>query len=148
MNQVTEVTISYKSKQKPSERQSITQSSHATQIFRAIDEFNNNMEYKEMFYVMYLNRNNKVLSVIKISEGGTAGTVVDIKHVFQGAILQNASSIILCHNHPSGNAQASQADIQITNKIKEAAKLFDMTLFNHVILTPESYLSMSDEGII
>jgi len=148
LTQVTEVEITYKSKQKPSERTKIMRSSESVDVFRTIQEFNANMEYKEMFYVMYLNRGNKILSVIKISEGGTAGTVVDTKHIMQGAILQNASSMILCHNHPSGECRPSQADIDITNRIKQGAKLFDIGLLDHVILTPESFYSFADEGQI
>ena len=145
---VTEVEISYKSKIKPSERPKISGSAGCSEIFRAIHEFNKNIEYKEMFYVMFLNRNNKVLSVQKIAEGTTSACLVDVKMIMQGAILQNASSLILCHNHPSGNLRASAEDINITRKIKDGAKLFDVAVLDHIILTDESYISLADEGQI
>ena len=146
--QVSEVTISYKSKVKPSDRPSIKQSSDAIESLRKFSAMAENIEYKEVFLLMALNHSHKALSITKISEGGTAGTVVDTKQIFQSLILQNATAFVLCHNHPSGNERPSDADISITKKIKEAAKLFDMTLLDHIILTPESHTSMIDECII
>lgn len=143
---VTEVEILYKSKIKPSEREKITSSKDSAEIFRAIHLFNQNIEYKELFYCMYLNRNNKVLSVTKIAEGTTSSCLVDPKTIMQGAILQNASSLILSHNHPSGNLVASKEDIELTRKVKEGCKLFDIQVLDHIILTSESYYSFSDEG--
>lgn len=83
-----------------------------------------------------------------ISQGGTASTVVDIKMVFQTALLTNASCIILAHNHPSGNLQPSIEDNRLTDRIKEAAKLFDITVLDHIIITNESFYSFSDNGNI
>lgn len=154
MNQVSETQIVYKSKTKASERPKITRSNDAADIFFMNETMAENIEYKEIFLLMAMNRANKVLSVTKISEGGTCGTVVDIKHIFQSLILQNAQSFILCHNHPSGNMQPSANDIEITKKIKEAGKLFDIFLLDHVILSPDHteknpvYYSFADEGLI
>lgn len=147
-NIVSEVEMFYKSKIKNAERKKVTTSKDAYYIFKSINIFNRNFDYKEMFYCAYLNKDSKILSVSKISEGGTAGTVVDIKIILQGAILQNATGLIICHNHPSGNLNPSSNDRIITKNIKEAVKLLDMSLLDHLIITSESYYSFSDEGII
>ena len=97
---------------------------------------------------MLLNRANKVLGFSKISSGGTSGTLVDVKIIFQIALKSNASSIILGHNHPSGNLKPSDADIRITRTIKEAGKMMEIPLVDHLILTDENYYSFADEGMI
>jgi DNA repair protein RadC len=148
LNQVAEIELTYKTKVKASERKKIHDSKSCSIIFKGIEAYEKNMELKEVFYTMYLNRFNQVLAVMKISEGGISGTVVEIKHVIKPAIDLNASSIILCHNHPSGNTTPSNADKEITQKIKQAAKLFDITLMDHLIITEESYYSFADEGDI
>ena len=106
------------------------------------------MQHVEETYALLLNRANKALGFSKISVGGTTGTIVDIKVIFQTALKSNASSIILCHNHPSGNLKPSEADIKITRSIKEAGKLMDIPLADHLIITDESYYSFADEGMI
>lgn len=147
-NIVSEIELSYKSKVKNSERKQISKSTEAVNIFRSIEHYNNNMNLYECFYTMYLSRSNKVLSVMMISEGGTSGTVIDVKKILSPAILQNASGIILSHNHPSGNIQPSQTDKQITDKIKQASQLMDINILDHIIITDESFYSFADEGII
>jgi len=146
--EVSEVELTYKSKVKASERPKVNSSQSSAEIFKAITNFENNIEFKELFYCMYLNRANKVLSVMKCSEGGTCGTVVDIKHIIQSAILQNAQALIVCHNHPSGNLRPSNEDILITKQIKDAAKYFNISVLDHLIITDESYYSFKDEGNI
>ena len=99
--------------------------------------------------VMLLNRASRVLGIADLSTGGTNGCLVDLKVVFQFAIKANASSIILAHNHPSGNIKPSQADINITKKVSEGANILDLQILDHLILTPEEkYYSMADEGFI
>ena len=83
-----------------------------------------------------------------ISEGGTAGTVADIKKILMPAILQNCSGIIVSHNHPSGSNKPSQTDIDLTKNIKDAAKLIDVNLLDHLILCENSYYSFADEGLL
>lgn len=122
----------------------ITSSRDAEKIFRLL--WSDNMTYKEEFEILLLNTANKVLGISKISEGGVAGTVVDLKIVFQTALNANASSIILAHNHPSGNLKPSDQDITLTKRIVEGAKLLDLKVLDHLILTYESYYSFSDEG--
>ncbi len=104
---------------------------------------------RESFFVIFLNRSNYVTGYFKMSEGGTAGTVIDMKLIFQAAILHSTQCMIVCHNHPSGNIKPSCQDITITNKIKNAAKLLDITLLDHIIVTPFSdYYSFADEGAL
>jgi len=104
------------------------------------------IDYKEEFYILMLNSANQVLGWSKISEGGTSGTVVDIKIVFQHALLAHASSIIVAHNHPSGNLKPSQADIQITRKLKEAGIVLEIPVLDHLIITRSGYHSLADSG--
>jgi DNA repair protein RadC len=106
------------------------------------------MEQKEIFSCLYLDRSNKILGMAKISEGSSCATIVDIPYIFRLAILMNASSVILCHNHPSGNLQASDADKQITKKIIQAGGLFDIQIFDHLIISSDGFLSMQSEGLI
>ncbi len=102
----------------------------------------------EEFWIVLLNRGNKVIKIESISKGGISGTVVDVRLVSKAAIENNTSSVILAHNHPSGNLKPSQNDIDITKKIKEALKLFDITLFDHLIIGDQAYYSFTDEGIL
>ena len=107
----------------------------------------NQLDYKEFFWVMVLSNANHVLGISQISVGSTRGTMVNIKEVYQLGLLMNASGLIVAHNHPSGILRASQSDIELTKKLSEGAKLLDLKLLDHLILTSESYMSFSDEGI-
>ena len=102
----------------------------------------------EEFWVLYLNRSNKIISKNRISKGGVAGTVIDIKIIFKTAIEHLASSIIIVHNHPSGNLMPSENDIKITNKMKEAGKLVDIPVIDHLIISEAGFYSFADEGKI
>jgi len=102
----------------------------------------------EEFWVLYLNNSNKVIYKTQISKGGITGTVVDIRIIYKTALEHNATSLVLCHNHPSGVLQASEADKQITRKLKEAGKQLDILVLDHVIVTERSYFSFADEGIL
>ncbi len=102
----------------------------------------------EEFWILLLNRSNKIIEKRKISQGGIAGTVTDIRMILKFAIEALASSIILCHNHPSGNLQPSEADIQITRKLKEASSLMDIGLLDHVIIAGKRYYSFADENLL
>jgi len=97
---------------------------------------------------MLLNRANKVLGIAQISQGGISGTVTDVRIILQYALKANASGIILCHNHPSGNMEPSESDLKITSKLKEAAIIHDITLLDHLIITNEGYHSLADNGYI
>ena len=143
---LSEISINYKPNIKTSELPKIICSKDAVKHFREV--WSDKMEYLEETYLLLLNRANKVLGFSKISIGGTAGTVVDTKVIFQTALKANASSIILCHNHPSGNLKPSEADIKLTRTIKEAGKIMDIPMSDHLILTDEGYFSFADEGMI
>ena len=102
----------------------------------------------EEFWVILLNRANVVMRKTAISRGGVAGTVADPKMIFKEALEQLASSIILVHNHPSGNRNPSAADIQLTKKLKEAGNFLDLPILDHLIFTESGYYSFADEGIL
>jgi len=143
---VSEIEISYKPVIKPSEMVKITCSKDAEKIFRGI--WSQDISYRESFYALYLNRANKVLGYQLISIGGISGTVVDVRCIYQAALKALAVNLIIAHNHPSGNNEASDADIKITKKLKDAGKLLDIALLDHLILLPEGYTSLADEGLI
>ena len=102
----------------------------------------------EEFWTLYLSRSNKVISKKLISKGGISGTVTDIRLIIKEAIELLASGLIVCHNHPSGNMQASEADKQITKRLSEACKLFDIQLLDHLIIGDNQYFSFADESIL
>ena len=143
---LAEIKITYRNKQKFSEMRKITCSREVVEVFRSV--WSDQIEYREEFAILCLNRANKVLGYSFISSGGLAGTVVDAKVVFQIALKSNASAVILAHNHPSGNKQPSEPDIELTKKMKQAGTLLDLPVLDHVILTEESYYSLADEGDI
>ncbi len=107
-------------------------------------------QYKqhELFVVLYLNSANKLNHTEIISEGGVTGTVVDPKIIFKRAVEHDATRLILCHNHPSGNLNPSRADRELTQKIKEGARLFDMMVVDHIIVSEDGHFSFADEGIL
>lgn len=100
----------------------------------------------EEFWVIYLSRNNSVIYHSKIGQGGVSATIADIRIILKIAIEHLASGIIICHNHPSGNNNPSETDILLTQKIKDAAKLMDINLLDHIILTDNSYYSFADKS--
>ncbi|MBT8317610.1 MAG: DNA repair protein RadC [Lutibacter sp.] len=102
----------------------------------------------EEFWVICLNNSNKVLFKEQLSKGGLTGTLVDVRLVFKKAIELNATAVILCHNHPSGKLQASNADISITNKLKQAGETLDIKVLDHLIITENAYFSFADENIL
>ena len=102
----------------------------------------------EEFWVLLLNRANRVMSKVMISKGGLAGTVADPKMIFHHALLNQASAMILVHNHPSGNLQPSQADRDITKKLRNAGDFLDLPVLDHLIVTEAGFFSFADEGII
>lgn len=102
----------------------------------------------EEFWVLFLNRANRVISKQQISTGGMSGTVADPRMIFKAALDEKAVGIILCHNHPSGNVQPSTADIQLTKNITEAGKVLEIGVLDHLIITQNGFYSFADEGII
>jgi DNA repair protein RadC len=102
----------------------------------------------EEFWIILLNRSHRVKDKICISRGGISGTVVDQRLIFKPAIERLASSIVLCHNHPSGNLQPSDQDRSLTKKLVQSAALLDISILDHIIFTDRGYFSFADEGLI
>lgn len=103
---------------------------------------------QEVFYVAFLNRSNKVNRVEIVSMGGLSGTFVDPRIIFRKALEYHAAQIILCHNHPSGNLRPSHADIGLTQKMTAAARLLEIKVMDHLIVSEEGYFSFADEGLL
>ncbi len=101
----------------------------------------------EEFWILLLNRSNHVIGRANISIGGTAGTIVDAKIIFKKALEMQASGLILCHNHPSGSLQPSQADISVTRKLKQGGTYLDINILDHLIVSEKGYCSLADEGL-
>jgi len=116
-------------------------------VFRIFQPLIGDIGHEE-FWVLMLNRANKVIRRSRISQGGLTGTVIDTRIILKNAIDNLASAIIVCHNHPSGNIRPSESDIDITVKIRDAAKLMDIRLLDHIIIGDRSYCSFADEALI
>jgi len=102
----------------------------------------------EEFWILFLNRSNRVINRMKLSQGGISGTVTDVRMVMKKAIEYLASGIIVCHNHPSGNLSPSESDVKITQKIKEAGNIMDIQLLDHLIISDRDYYSFADNGLV
>ncbi|WP_370862149.1 JAB domain-containing protein [Parabacteroides faecis] len=143
---VCDVKLTYNTKVKSSERPVIHNSEDIYRLL--VDHVYNEgtIQYKEYLKLILLNNSSKVLGVSNISEGGINETSADIRIIMQAAILGNASSIILTHNHPSGSLKPSAQDDLVTTNLRKAAKLFNITLLDHIIVTDSGYYSYLDEG--
>jgi DNA repair protein RadC len=126
------------------EKKKITSSRDAFEIMHPILSDNN---YEE-FWIITLNRGNMIKNTFRISEGSLAGTVADPKKIFKTALDDNAASVILCHNHPSGNTSPSKKDQEITSKCKSAGLFLDMPVIDHIIIAGDKYFSFADEGLL
>lgn len=145
--QVCEIELIYKPAVKPSQRPKVETSQEVYDLLRENwDE--NKIELVEEFKIMLLNRANKVIGLVSISLGGFAGTIADPKVIFSAALKAGASSLILAHNHPSGNIKPSSADISLTQKITAAGGFLDIAVLDHIIITAEGYMSFADEGMM
>lgn len=102
----------------------------------------------EEFWILLLSRANKIIRKIPISTGGISGTIADPRKIFKAALEHNAVSIILCHNHPSGNTKPSETDIKLTKKLKDAGQLLDISVLDHIIAGDNSFFSFADEGLM
>lgn len=146
-NMVSEVELVYKSRVKPSERPVIKSSTDCQRILR--NYYNENtIELQEQLLVLYLNNARRALGIYKASAGGITGTVADPRLILVTALKLCACALILSHCHPSGNLTPSEADLRLTNKIKQAASFIDVMVLDHVIFTSEGYFSFSDQGLL
>ena len=143
-----EVQITYRNHSDLLQRPQIQRTNEVVHIMHNIEDMRKNIDYKEVFYAIYLNQNNRVLSVGKVSEGTTTGCLVNIRQILQSALLQNATALIVCHNHPSGNTEPSQQDRQVTTKIKSAAKLLDIQLLDSFVISSFGYFSFAESGLL
>jgi len=144
---VAEVELSYRNRVAKSKRKQILDSTTAYRVLR--ENFSDDtIDYKETFKVLYLNQACQVLGCSTISEGGITNTLADVRMILQGALLTNATGMILAHNHPSGSTRPSREDDALTRKITEASKLLDIRVADHIILSSEDFYSYNDEGRI
>ena len=122
----------------------VTTSESASNVIRKF--YFDDINIYESFFILLLNSQNNTTGFAKISQGGTAGTVVDIKIIAKYAVDSLSPNVIICHNHPSGNKQPSDADLNITRRIKDALLLLDIKLIDHIIITENDYYSFADNG--
>ena len=122
----------------------VTTSESASNVIRQF--YFDDINIYESFFILLLNKANNTTGFAKISQGGTAGTCVDIKIIAKYAVESLSSAVIICHNHPSGNKQPSDADLNITRKIKDALSLLDIKLNDHIIITENDFYSFADNG--
>jgi DNA repair protein RadC len=132
-------------RRKESESKQKTFIKSSKDAYEFISPFLSDLHHEE-FWAIYLSRNNSIIHYAKIGQGGISATIADIRIILKTAIEQLASGIIICHNHPSGNIKPSESDISLTNRIKEAAKLLEINLLDHIIFTDKSYFSFADEA--
>ena len=144
---VAEVGLTYKNRVPSKDRKEVLDSRSAYSILREIYS-DDTIDYRETFKVLYLNHRNQLLGYYTISEGGITDTMADVRMILQGALLTNATGIILAHNHPSGTLKPSREDDRLTRRIVEAADIMNIRVNDHIILTSEGFYSYCDEGRI
>lgn len=148
LTNISEIQVIYKPKFKAAERPKISTSLEGYNVLKSLWN-NDTVAFQEEFKILLLNRSNKVLGIYNVGVGGMHGVYVDIKLVFAIALKTWASSIILSHNHPSGNMKPSENDVKMTKKIAEIGTLLEISVLDHLIIGPgKEYYSFSDEGII
>lgn len=142
---VAEVQLSYKPHFKAQERPQISTSEQAYRVM--LDNWDMNLiSFIEQAKMILLNRNNRVLGIVNLSTGGGGSTVIDSRVLFSIALKATATSIILCHNHPSGNLKPSHEDVRLTERIKQAGKILEIEVHDHLIISENHYLSMAEEA--
>lgn len=146
-NFINEISISYSKKLFTTN--TIKSSTDANSIAQEIYvNTQSQIELKEYFFMIMLNRGNNVIGYLKLSEGGITGTLVDSRLAFAAALKGLATGIILVHNHPSGSLNPSEPDIKLTNKFKKIGELLDIAILDHLIITNTSYYSFADSGML
>ena len=144
---ISEIELTYKRKVRASDRPKVTCSKDAYNLFR--ENWNDlTINLSEEFKVLLLDRNNRCMGIVPISKGGVSGTVVDPKLVFTSALKARACSMILGHNHPSGNTKPSFADKNLTTKLIEGGKYLEVPVLDHIIVTDDRYSSFADMALI
>ncbi len=145
---VTEITVAYKPRKNYSNKQLFNSSADAG--YYIIEGFDlKTIAMQEQFVVMYLNPANEILGLYRASKGGITGTVADVRIILSIALKTLATSIVVAHNHPSGNLKPSKNDIELTERIKEAAAIMNICLLDHIIVAPNTqFYSFADEGLL
>ena len=139
-----ELTLTYRRTEKKTQK--VTSSKSAADFLRSY--YDKYMDDREEFKILHLNRNNLICNVDEIGQGTDTGILIDTKTVVRNALQIKVHGVILSHSHPSGSLRPSQADRDLTKKLKEAFAFFDITVLDHIIMTRESYYSFADEGIL
>ncbi|RZJ70023.1 DNA repair protein RadC [Flavobacterium sp.] len=134
-------------RKRESESREMSQISSSHDVFQIMQPLIGELPHEE-FWVIYMNNANKILNKFQLSKGGMTGTIVDVRLVYKVALQHGATGVILCHNHPSGTLKASEADRQITRKLKIAGENLDIKVLDHIIVTETAYMSFADEGIL
>lgn len=147
MFQLAEIQVSYYPKFKANDRPKISNSQDAYDVFLSKWDMGQ-INLREQFYMLVLNKANRVIGISEISKGGVAGTVADPKLIFGIALKSCGSFLVFAHNHPSQNLQPSAQDLAITKRFVEAGKLLDVEVIDHLIITEDKYYSFGDEGLI
>jgi DNA repair protein RadC len=149
LNNGSEIDIVYNRKVncKMAERPLIVSSEDCYQVFKHYWD-DGKIELLEEFKVMFLSRANRVMQMLPVSSGGITGTVADPRIILGAALKIGAVSMILAHNHPSGSLRPSSADEEITEKLKQAARYFDIKVLDHIIMSADGYYSFADEGMM
>jgi DNA repair protein RadC len=129
------------------EAKELVKISSSNSVFEVLQPIIGELSHEE-FWILYLNNANKIIEHFQISKGGITGTLVDVRLTLKKALELGATSLILAHNHPSGNLTPSEADKQLTNKLKAASESLDIKILDHLIVTEKSYFSFADEGIL
>jgi len=144
---VSEIQLSYIPEFKMSERPQINSSKLAYELL--LQTWNDDhLQFIEEFKVILLNRQNRVLGILPVGQGGLSGVTADPKVIFAAALKASSSGIIVTHNHPSGNCSPSEADIRMTRTLIAGGKLLDIQVHDHIIICPDAYYSFSDEGLM
>lgn len=144
---VAEVELIYRNLPNLHDRPVITRSSISYEIFRRHWDMNR-MDLQEQFKILLLNRRNACLGIAEIGKGGQTSCIADPRLVFATALKANATAIVLAHNHPSGNLNASEADIHLTRNMVRAGKILDIPVLDHLIVTSDAYTSFADSGLL
>lgn len=144
--QVSEIRVTYLPKVKAKDRLCICNSRDAFNLLMKEGFRKETLEYREYAKIILLNRANRVLGIYPLAEGGMDTCIVDVRLILQAALLTHSSAFILAHNHTSGNLQPSPQDNALTEEVKKAARLLDLTLHDHLIVSPDAYYSYADEG--
>ncbi|MDE0561756.1 JAB domain-containing protein [Algoriphagus sp. NF] len=148
MNQtISEINISYKPIQQNRRLGTIRRSSDAYKVLKEL--YNQDLiNAREEFIILYLNQGGKVLGYFKAFTGGISSVTCDLKIILGVGLKSLATSVILSHNHPSGNLKPSSSDLNLTKRVAEGCKVMDIHLFDHLILSDEGYFSFADEGLL